>query len=146
MSTAVDFYLECLVELEGVPYVYGAKGLPGQVGLDCSGTVSDALWDAHDNVDRRRNWNAQRYWTDLPHTETPLPGDFCLYGTEKRADHIMTLMPGGRVFGASGGDSTTTSVAEAHRIGAAVHYKPTVRYRKPDDFLGYVVNPLRANG
>ena len=138
MSAAdVGLYLSLLRDSEGTPYVYGAKGLPGQVGLDCSGTVSDALWDAHDDVDRRRNWNAHRYWSDLPRTTEPKAGDLCLYGSAERANHIMTLMPDGRVFGACGGDSTTTSVAEAHRVGAAVRFRSGPAYRK--DLLGCVV-------
>ncbi len=140
----IELFLAALLRRQGMPYRYGGKGMPGEgPGIDCSGTASGALRDAGDKVDRRPGWSANRYWTDLPHTETPEPGDFCLYGADGHANHIMTLMEGGKVFGACGGDHTTTTVEEAKRIGACVRWRSGPHYRNPDDLLGFVVNPLR---
>jgi len=95
--------------------------------FDCSGLVAFALKEAG-GPDVRDTFNAQKMWDSwpLPSMMTGagvMPGDLCLYGdmATGRIWHVMLAVGvGGLVFGAAGGDHTTTSIAEAQRRGARV--------------------------
>lgn len=121
------------------PYRWDAKG-PDR--FDCSGLVTWGL--AAVGVlpfAARLNTNCEVLWKQLPATENPQPGDLCLYGNTDAPHHVMVLCEDRQfVFGAAGGDSTTTTDEIAAQKQAAVQYRPNAHYR--GDFLGYRIAPL----
>ena len=119
-------FLDAAKRIEGKPYVYGTDG-PDT--FDCSGVVAYCLLHAA-GLDWRKTWWADRMREKLPPTVTPAPGDLALY-----PGHVMLVWGDGRVFGACGGDSTTTSIERALKRAARVRFRRTVDYRP--DFLGY---------
>lgn len=122
-----------------VPYLWGGRN--PEVGLDCSGTVvasRKALGIA------AKSWNATA--EDLRKQASrvffPQPGDLALYGSIwGGASHVMTAMGDGKVIGASGGGSSTTTVEKAKAKGAEVKILP-YDYRK--DFMGWYRLPVVA--
>jgi cell wall-associated NlpC family hydrolase len=125
--------------IAGVPYIWGGKD--PATGLDCSGCVTAAgelagIWTAGFGVTH----NAASLAALLsPVAESELqPGDLCFYGPASNAiSHVMAWVGDGRVIGASGGDSSCTTIVIARRIGAAVHYRYPVSYRS--DLVGFRV-------
>lgn len=115
------------MNLVGVPYLWGGKT---HQGIDCSGLVTLALWECG-ACDWRLTHHTDRMWMELPATTSPLPGDLVFYGGSGPLDvsHVMVWLPPGVVFGASGGDSGTRSLAEAMRRGAKVRAYDRVVYR-----------------
>jgi hypothetical protein len=145
-------FLECVLELMHTPYRWGGKKPEG--GLDCSGLVTHALHKVT-GLDWRNSHNTDRLWTGLPSIPFPRSGDLALYGGKKRPDggyepldveHVMVVLTlDGEaeehlVVGACGGDSTTTTLREAHRRGARVQVRQGVHYRP--DFRGYRKLPI----
>jgi murein DD-endopeptidase len=123
--------------LEGLPYVWAADG---PHAFDCSGLVCYCLAEVG-GPDWRATHRCQTLWEALPPTREPQPGDLALYGTPGHATHVMLVVGDGRVYGACGGDSTTTSPELALQRGARVRYRLKVEYRHGrdgrSDFLGY---------
>lgn len=117
--------------LEGLPYVWGAKG-PDR--FDCSGLVTFLLWRMP-AVDWRDTHNCHALWNVLPETKEPKPMDLAFYGRPAHPSHVLLVWGDGRVFGACGGNSSTRDVETAQRIHAAVKFRPKVEYRP--DLLGY---------
>jgi cell wall-associated NlpC family hydrolase len=128
-------YLQVALGLIGTQYLWGGRS---RKGVDCSGTPILALHEASGGkVDLRAGWWTERLWEELPMTEHPLPGDLVFY-----PGHTMLLLHndapwcrGGMVFGASGGDSSTTSYERAMEQGALVCVKRSIHYR--DGFRGF---------
>ena len=129
-------YLQKAISLTGTPYLWGGRA---RDGVDCFGLVAVALYEASDGfADIRKGWWTDRAWNELPDAAVPLPGDLVFYGGEgKDVSHVMVLLypkhtawcPTGLVLGASGGDSTTTSLERAMEQGAVVTVKPSIHYR-----------------
>lgn len=118
-------------------------------GLDCSGFICAGILVAtKGRVDWRHKWTSDRMHKELPCTAHPKPGDLVVYGTAERANHVMVWVGDGRVLGACGGDSGTTTAALARARGARVQYRPRADYRKRraadgtrvSDFLGFRIN------
>ena len=142
-----------LLEQEGKPYVWAAKGV---AAFDCSGLVSAGLVAAGYpstcpacGLDMRNFHGAARLWSELEPTETPEALDLAFYGPPHKVNHVVFVWCDKRVFGANGGNEYTTTTAIAERRGARVcfrrgtHYRPDLRgFRKlplPRDeaFLGH---------
>ncbi|MBN8466184.1 C40 family peptidase [Corallococcus exiguus] len=134
------------------PYRWGAKGLKptGSPRLfDCSGLVT---WCLHEvgGPDWRATHNTDRLWDVCTPVESEaqlLPGDLVLYGraghttlhgrpvTREDPNHVMVYVGAGVVVGASGGGSTTLTLADAQAAGARVKTHPRIAYRS--DVLGF---------
>lgn len=146
MSDARIQMHDWLVQQEWLPYVYDAKGechadpAGKQVACyDCSGLVTCALFHAG-GPDWRKTHGAAGLFDALEHVEEPLPMDIAAYGAPGHVDHVMVVWGDGRVYGASGGNSYTTSVELALARKACVHFKDSVAYRP--DFRAYLRLPF----
>lgn len=147
---------EWLMEQEGRPYLYGAKGElyraeDGHVepAYDCSGLVTCGLLHCG-GPDWRQTHNAAHLFAELPEVEEPedlLPMDLAFYGDlndklEVHINHVMLLWGDGRVYGACGGTSKTLTLVQASLRDAKVQFRPRVNYRIQRDFRGYRRLPL----
>lgn len=125
----------------GKPYVYGSKG-PDT--FDCSGLVT---WVIHElgGPDWRDTHNAQKLYDILaPAVGWAKDGEILLafYSPARggsHIEHVMISVGDGRAFGACGGDSTTLTVEEAHRVDAKVRFRDSVAYRQRLAGLRYLV-------
>lgn len=129
-------FLAATLSREGRPYLFAQKG-PNT--FDCSGLVTWSIWTAG-GVDLRRTFAASTMWERFEPCQRPAPGELALalYGFPADppvVDHVMVVMPDGRVYGACGGDRGTTTLAIAKLRGAKVQYRSGPDYRP--DFLGY---------
>ena len=120
-------------KLQGIQYIWG--GSNPSVGFDCSGFV---IWILQTfDILPSGDWTAADLERVFVHTNEPDPGDLVFYG-QGHATHVMMYigsMGGDPVcIGASGGDSSTLTEADAKIKGARVKIKD-VHYRK--DFRGY---------
>lgn len=133
------FFME-VQKHKDTPYRWGAKG---PLRFDCSGLVTYCIHQVG-GPDYRETYNAQRLFNEfqkLEADEKPRPGDLCFYGmNDQHITHVMVNMGDGTVFGATGGDSTTTDDVAAARRGACVKSRASVTYRP--DFRGYRRLPL----
>lgn len=141
-----DAFLKVIIGFVNQPYIwptptnlYSGKGLPGAMYKDChdcSGTVTDGLYQASGGtVDWRALYNAQRLWETCIPTNNPTAGDLAFYGKGPQSiSHVMVVLAKG-VVGASGGDHTTVTPELAHARGAMVKSYPNHLYR--DDFVGF---------
>jgi cell wall-associated NlpC family hydrolase len=130
-------FLKTVLELMGKPYKWAGKD---SSGLDCSGLVTFGLFLASSGrIDWRQSHNTDRLWAELEPTDNPAPGDLAFYGPNKAnpndVAHVMVCLAGGFVFGAAGGDSSTTSPEIAKVQDARVKVKTSVNYRP--DFRGF---------
>jgi murein DD-endopeptidase len=130
VTDAMGFLLQCSTA-EGKPYVWGAKGPDA---FDCSGLVTWALHECG-GPDWRNSHNSARLFAELAPVEKPQEGDLAFYGQPGRVTHVMVCWGDGRVYGACGGDSTTTSVEMAKLRKAKVQYRAKADYRP--GFLGF---------
>jgi len=123
-------------------YIWGAQGPDS---FDCSGLVcwcgaEAGLWDKSFDTTADGFWRSYtRIGRRLSEAE---PGDLALYGTPKRATHVVVYIGDDMIIGANGGGSKTTSVAKAKAANARVSRK---RYDWRKDFLGFVRLPFDAN-
>jgi murein DD-endopeptidase len=140
-------FLSLVLDQHGAPYRWGAKGEDAGNGLrafDCSGLVTWALHKVG-GPDWRRTHNTDRLLAECNPLsgytlEGLMPGDIVFYGArlpggDMDASHVMVHIGAGVVFGASGGDSRTLTLADAHRAGASVRACPSIHYRK--DLLAF---------
>ncbi|NBD11847.1 C40 family peptidase [Corallococcus silvisoli] len=146
-------FLALVLEQMGAPYRWGAKGLkPSASALrlfDCSGLVTWCLQEVG-GPDWRATHNTDRLWdvcTPVAIEAELLPGDLVLYGrpgtktadgrpvTREDPNHVMVYVGAGVVVGASGGGSTTLTLADAAAAGARVKTFPRIAYR--GDVLGF---------
>lgn len=137
MTVSRKDFLCTALELMGTPYIWGGKD-PVR-GLDCSGLVTHALWLCG-GPDWRWSHNSELLYDSLKETKEPQPGDLAFYG-KGRISHVMIALGAlDIVFGASDGDSSTTSAKEAKRRDAEVETRPSHLYRS--DFWGWRAMPL----
>ena len=135
-------YLCKALALMGTPYIYGGRT---REGVDCSGLIILALYEATGYGLDLRSWWSDKIWNELAPTETPKPGDLAFYGGKRPEDveHVMMVlippetesMGGGLVFGACDGDSSVTDAEIARKRRAYVKPKALVKYGP--DFRGY---------
>lgn len=138
--------MKTALHLIGSPYLWGAKGwqrwTAGGVetlerqAFDCSGFYTHCL-SAVGGEDLRFSHNTDRLWAELAPIDVPRFGALAFYGGSGPADvsHVMLCVGGGLVVGASGGDSSTTSLERAEAQDARVRVFETHAYRK--DFRGF---------
>ncbi len=134
-------FLQVVFDLMGVDYIWNGKD---RRGLDCSGLVTLALYEASGcKLDLRATHNTDALWDELEETAIPDQGDLALYGSNKDdpddMDHVMVVGGGGWLFGASGGGHTCTSVEIARERNAKVKAKYGVNYR--EGFRGFRTLP-----
>lgn len=139
------FFVDRVISFVGQDYCwptaenkYSGKGFADalyQNTHDCSGTVTDALHQVT-GVDLRGTHNAQKLHDECEPVETPEEGDLAFYGKSKdQISHVMVCLADGRVVGASGGNSKTTTPDIAKASGAKVKYQTNPSYRK--DLIGF---------
>jgi hypothetical protein len=137
---ALDSWASCTFTdgLLAVPYIYGGKD--PQVGLDCSGAITNALQIAGVAGFPPDLTNAQKLYEASAPTNIGdvQPGTLVFYGQSRDAiDHVMAVADQvagvWRVLGASGAGKRCTTLALARQAGACVHYEPRINYRP--DFL-----------
>lgn len=137
-ATFLRFVLE--LERAKVPYLWGGKRLSG---IDCSGVVTLGLYLAG-GPDMRATANTDVLWTGLEPIEARdvRPGDLAFYGGTRPDDvsHVMVVLDGGAVVGASGGDSRTTTLEIAAKEDARIKRFSSPTYR--GDLRGYRRLPL----
>lgn len=144
-----DEFVERANSKLGSPYIWGGKGLyvfDASKGLvahdfglevfDCSGLVTDSLYRLG-GKDWRGTHNAQSLADYLQvHITFPKAGDLAFYGPDwKDIRHVMIHRGDGSVIGASGGNSSTTTLEAARKARAEVKLKFKSKYRP--DFLGF---------
>lgn len=150
MTLTEDRILNHAMSQAGAPYIWQAKGdiiwTPGTPALnpfgpsfDCSGLVTWAMWKSG-NKDMRLTHNAQMLFNELVPTSSGTEAEakpvLCFYG--KSPTGITHVALGFSLYGeayvveAAGGDSTTTTIAEAKKRGARVRVGPAIR----GDFVG----------
>ncbi|WP_223786011.1 NlpC/P60 family protein [Myxococcus sp. AS-1-15] len=120
------------------PYRWGGKGerdsATNQRVFDCSGLVTWALREVG-GPDWRYSHNTDVLLAQclaVPKEEELLPGDLVLYhrkGAPLDAEHVMVHVGGGVVVGASGGGSTTRTLADATKANACVKVFGSLDYR-----------------
>lgn len=155
-GVSIKDYLEAIKSFEGEYYCwptkenkYSGKGFLNSIYIntkDCSGTVTAGLYLASKGLlDMRSTHNAHA----LMGLCTPVDprdlrsGDMVFYGSGSRASHVMTVTDDGRVYGASGGDSTTVTPELAKARNATVRHQKDYKYRK--DFLMAGRLPFKEN-
>lgn len=129
-------FLAAALRHVGCPYIWGSRG---PESFDCSGLITYALWECG-GPDWRKSHNAERLFRELEPMllevrdigEMRIPvdapaGSLAFYGPPGGVNHVMLAVGDGRVFGACGGGSGTTTPQR----GACVQYRPSARYR-PD--------------
>jgi cell wall-associated NlpC family hydrolase len=122
-TAAVSFALRQL----GAPYLWSAQGdyMIGKAGefikldspaYDCAGLVKMATVRAG-GPDLRSWWGADSLFSALPPADASERFPLVFYGAKGRASHVgIALGDTGLVLEASGGDSTTRTIADAlHR-------------------------------
>lgn len=132
MTSARQQFIEFCEAQKGKPYIWGGKG-PNT--FDCSGIVTAGLF-ACGWKDWRQTHNSARLFEVLEPVQIAELGDLAFYGPPNKITHVMVCWHGGGVYGASGGNSSTTKPT----AGAAVKFKKSVDYRR--DFRGFRKNPL----
>ena len=149
MPLAADKLAQALAwvrEQEGKPYLFGSKGdlRPTAGGnqvqcYDCSGFVTSFILAAG-GPDWRQSHGSAGLVDELgPILIRPPHGPICIAVYGRPVDHVMLRTEDGRVVGASGAGASCTTVDEAMRLRACVHWKPVTTYRA--DFRGYLQLP-----
>ncbi len=142
-----DSFVKAVKGFEGQPYCwpdksnnYSGKGLETSDRKDChdcSGTVTDGLYIASDRkLDLRSTVNAQGLYNISTKIQVPSEGDLAFYGKgPSSVSHVMVVMDGQRVYGASGGNHTTLTLQDALKANAFVRYEKSYKYRA--DFVSF---------
>jgi len=142
--------LDRLLTYQGAPYVWKGKGLHlwtpaglalhsfGEPVFDCSGLMGVAILEAG-GPDWRATKSADAYRTSLPFAESWEFGALRIYGDGQKANHVSFVVRPGYVLEAAGGDSTTTSPAEARKRGRA---RVAVNRDRRSDFMCAVRLPF----
>ncbi len=139
MTTRAHF-LERALSLLGVPYIWGGKS---STGIDCSGLVTVALFDAGGPDWRSTRWSG-RLHAELPSVDVLSPGDLVFYGPSETAiSHVMVHVAEGLLVGACGGDAGCRTLNEAARRKARVKFRHLADYR-PHDIRGFRRLPLET--
>ena len=121
----------------GTPYVYNTNG-PDT--FDCSGFI---VWLLREVGQLKNDKCAQDLFDMCEPTGAPWPADLVFYGeSDKAITHVCLHLGFGRAIGCNGGDSTTTSIEEAKRRGAAVCIRDA---RGRRDFRGFRRYPWRLD-
>lgn len=119
-------FVKYLKQLEGIDYIWGGNN-PAK-GFDCSGVIIYALQSCGE-LKRGFDTTAQGLHNMCKPVRDLKVGDLVFWGIdESRITHVMAYMGIGCVFGATGGNSSTTTQELAKRIGAKVCYK-NIGYR-----------------
>ncbi|RJS15745.1 peptidoglycan endopeptidase [Corallococcus sp. H22C18031201] len=141
MATSVRAaFLSLVLEQMHSPYRWGGKGERPDVNgpriFDCSGLVTSCYFETG-GADWRATHNTDSLLAQLAAVlESELKaGDLVLYGRNGDASHVMVYVGEGVVVGASGGDHTTLTLADANARGARVKTHLRVDYRS--DVLGF---------
>lgn len=133
-------FLAAAINLIGTPYIYGGRGaVENEPGVDCSGLVALAFWNAGDKETARyfAGLSARGLYaeTDEVHGLSRVT-DLAFYGPPEKASHVVIcLSERGPVISASGGSPFIDTVKEAQEAGAKVRAWATPKYR--GDFLGF---------
>lgn len=133
-----EIAVEVLKQNLGIPYKWG--GNDPMEGFDCSGLVIEALQSAG-KFDRKADTTAHGLSSMFPETEILQAGVLVFYDWNKdgRADHVEMVAlvdDDGEVYtiGASGGDSSTTTLNSAITGNAYVKMRPLLQgYTKAVD-------------
>lgn len=131
-----------LLQQEGRPYLWTAKGMKEPLAYDCSGLVTAALVKTDSmpafcprcGLAFREYHNADRLFHEFMPILKPEPLDLAFWGRGS-AHHVGFVWDDGRIFGAHGGDRNTKSIEVAEKIGARVTWRPDVNFML--HFLGY---------
>lgn len=123
----LEAFLQEALWLLGTPYIWGGK--TPEPGLDCSGLVTYALWQAG-GPDLRQTHGTERLLDELEPVPVLTPGDLVCYRR-----HVVIHIASGLVIGANGGNATTATVAAARQRGARVKLERRWDYRA--DVLGF---------
>jgi hypothetical protein len=152
MSELNDF-IDFVLSKEGCDYVwplpennYSGKDLKiakYQNVYDCSGLVTSAIYHAtRGRVDWRSAKNAQALFDSCKDLERSGQRP-CLafYGVAKNMiEHVVVVLPDGRIIGANGGGRWCSSPDKAKEKGARVRFYSSPNYRK--DLKGFKQIPL----
>lgn len=136
----VERFWNVALSHEGAPYLWGRKGPDA---FDCSGLITNCGYKAG-GPDWRFTQNAQGLADVLQPIARLAPRQMglVLYGHSLDvATHVMIVVGDGRVYGATGGDHTTTSLQAAHLRKACVKFQSRVDYRP--DVIGFRAFELR---
>lgn len=135
-------FLAAAINLIGTPYIYGGRGaVENEPGVDCSGLVALAFWNAGDKETAKKlaALSAQGMWTSLDGGiggDLSRIADLAFYGPPEKASHVVICFSErGPVISASGGSPFIDTVKEAQDAGAKVRAWATPKYRA--DFLGF---------
>lgn len=135
MSIARTRFCQLILDQVGKPVLWAAQG-PG--AFDCSGL---GMWALEGVGAKLKDHTAQMFADETPNLATapgatPLPGDFCFYGSDwAHVTHIAYVLAGGRVLSADGATSKVVDLKTAQaNPSARVRLHDSPKYRK--DFLG----------
>lgn len=135
-------FLNFAMRHEGKLYRWGSNG-PDD--FDCSGFIVCGMRQPDVFGASYLDRSCAKFW-EMPKVGVPRPGDLCVYrGRNGQPNHVMVSVDGGltgRVFGACGGDSTTTTPELAAAKGARVQFRRSPNYRVGDYGLLGFVNPF----
>lgn len=125
-----EIALVTLKQSVGIPYKWG--GNDPMSGFDCSGLVVEMLQSAG-ILDRNLDLNAHRLSENFPETEVLQPGVLVFYdwNNDGIIDHVEVVAfidDSGEAYtiGASGGDSSTTTLNSAITNNAFVKIRPLI--------------------
>lgn len=122
----------------GRPYIWG--GDDTMAGFDCSGLIVEVLKSVGE-LPHSGDWTASLLWQRyrMQRVHRPRAGCLVFYGTASKIVHVEFCLNERHCIGASGGGSSTTTLAKAIQQNAFVKVRPI---RRRSDIVGYV-DPFR---